>query len=266
MLTKEQIKRYARQIILPEIGGKGQEKLLDAKVLVVGAGGLGSPVTEYLAAAGIGKIGIVDYDVVDISNLQRQTIHAGNLGKNKAESAKEFVERLNPDVDVDAYPFRITAENVRRLVRKYDVIVDCTDNFPTRFMLNDACVLEIKPLVHAAVLRFEGQLMTIKPHESACYRCVFVEAPPPHTVPSCQEAGVIGITTGLLGTLQASEALKLILGKVNILTNKLLYVDLLNMDFDLLELEKNPSCPVCGEQRLIRDIVGENYAEACRIG
>ncbi len=261
MLTKEQIRRYARQLIM--LGGKGQEKLLKTSVLVVGAGGLGSAVIEYLAAAGIGRIGIVDHDVVDETNLHRQTIHAGNLGKNKAESAAEFIEKLNPDVKVDVYPFKISADNVRELVRRYDIIVDCTDNFPSRFMLNDACVLEVKPLVHAAVLRFEGQIMTIKPNESACYRCLLPEAPPPGTVPSCQEAGIIGVTTGFFGVLQAAEVIKLALGQ-QVLTNKLLYVDLLNLDFNLLEIRKNPSCPVCGE-REISDIVGENYVETCRI-
>ncbi len=263
MLTDEQIKRYARQIIMPEVGVKGQKKLLESSVLVVGAGGLGSPAIQYLAGAGIGKIGIVDGDVVDISNLQRQTIHAGNLGMNKAESAKLFVEKLNPDVEVEAYPFNVTPENARELVKNYDVVLDCTDNFVARFLINDACVIEEVPFVHAAVLRFEGEIMTVVPKETACYRCVFKHAPPPGTVPSCQEAGVIGATVGVLGTLQAVEAIKVLLDIGEILANRMLHVDLLTMDFTELKLRKDPECPVCSGK--VKDIIPEKYVESCRL-
>ncbi|AIY90145.1 HesA/MoeB/ThiF family protein [Geoglobus acetivorans] len=262
-MNEEQIKRYARQIIMPEIGVKGQRKLLESKVLVVGAGGLGSPAIQYLAGAGVGHIGIVDGDAVDISNLQRQTIHAGNLGKNKAESAKEFVERLNPDVEVTVYPFHLDPENAREIVREYDVVLDCTDNFVARFLINDACVIEGIPFVHAAVLRFEGEIMTIVPGETACYRCVFRHAPPPGSVPTCQEAGVIGATVGVLGTLQSIEAIKLLTGIGEPLKNRMLVVDLLTMDFTELKLKKDPECPVCSGK--VRDIIPEKYAESCQL-
>ncbi len=262
-MNDEQIKRYARQIIMPEIGVSGQRKLLESKVLVVGAGGLGSPAIQYLAGAGVGKLGIADGDVVDISNLQRQTIHAGNLGKNKAESAGEFVRKLNPDVEVVVYPSHISPDNAREIVRDYDVVLDCTDNFTARFLLNDACVIEGVPLVHAAVLRFEGEIMTIVPGKSACYRCVFSHAPPPGSVPTCQEAGVVGATVGVLGTLQAIEAIKLILGIGDVLSDRMLHVDLLSMDFTELKLRKNPDCPVCSGK--IDDIIPEKYVESCRL-
>ncbi len=262
-MDEEQIKRYARQIIMPEIGVKGQRKLLESSVLVVGAGGLGSPAIQYLAGAGVGRIGIADGDNVDISNLQRQTIHAGNLGKNKAESAKEFVEKLNPDVEVEVYPFHLDPENVREIVKGYDVVLDCTDNFVSRFLLNDACVIEGVPLVHAAVLRFEGEIMTIVPSESACYRCVFSHAPPPGSVPTCQEAGVVGATVGTLGTLQAIEAIKLLLGIGEVLTSRMLHIDLLTMDFTELKLKKNPDCPICSGR--VKEIIPERYAESCQL-
>ncbi len=264
MLTKEQIKRYGRQLLIPEIGGKGQEKLLKAKVLVVGAGGLGSPAMEFLAAAGVGRIGIADGDEVDITNLHRQTIHAGNLGVNKAESAASFVEKLNPDVEVDVYPFHLTAENAREVISKYDVVLDCTDSFSSRFLINDACVLESRPFVHAAVLRFEGQIMTVIPHETACYRCFLPEAPPPGSVPSCREAGIIGTTTAFFGVLQANEAIKLILGKGELFTNRLLYADLLHNDFNFIDVRRQEDCRVCGE-RGIKELRGEYYVETCRI-
>jgi molybdopterin/thiamine biosynthesis adenylyltransferase len=261
MLDEEKIKRYSRQIIIPEIGGRGQTKLLKSKVLVIGAGGLGSPAIQYLAGAGIGKIGIADGDVVDVTNLQRQTIHAGNLGMNKAESAKKFVERLNPDVEVEVYNYNITKEDILDIVRKYDVVLDCTDSFPSRFLINDACVIEKVPLVHSAVLRFIGELMTIA-HGSACYRCVFPSAPPPGSVPTCQEAGIAGVTTGLFGVLQALEAIKLILD-LDVLTNKMLYADLVTMSFDIIEIKKDDNCPVCSGK--LRSLEGVTYAETCRI-
>lgn len=264
MLNDEQIKRYSRQIIIPEIGGKGQKKLLKAKVLVIGAGGLGSAAIQYLAGAGVGTLGIVDGDKVDISNLHRQPIHAGNLGENKALSAKKFVETLNPDVKVDTYPFNIDPSNIRELIKKYDVVLDCTDNFSSRFLINDACVLERKPLVHAAVLRFEGQIITILPGESACYRCLFRRAPPPGTTPSCREAGIIGMATGILGTLQAMEAIKIILGfKDKLLTNTLLYVDLLTMEFTKMKVKRDENCPICSGK--VKEIIPEKYVDRCEL-
>ncbi len=264
MLSDEQIKRYSRQIIIPEIGGKGQRKLLESKVLVIGAGGLGSAAIQYLACAGVGYLGIVDGDNVDESNLHRQPIHAGNLNKNKALSAKEFVEKLNPDVKVEAYPFNITPENIRDIIRKYDVVIDCTDNFSSRFLINDACVLEKKPLVHAAVLRFEGQIITILPGESACYRCIFRRAPPPGTMPSCREAGIIGTVTGILGTLQAMEAIKILLGyKDKLLTNTLLYIDLFTMEFTKVKVKRDENCPICSGK--VKEIIPEKYVDRCEL-
>ncbi len=262
--TEEQIKRYARHIILPEVGGEGQKKLLDSKVLCVGAGGLGSPIIQYLAAAGVGTIGIIDDDVVDISNLQRQTIHAGNLGKNKAVSAGEFVKKLNPDIEVVIYTERISADNVRELVKEYDMIADGTDNFPTRYLINDACVLENKPFSHGSIFRFEGQIMTIIPNDGPCYRCIFEHAPPEGMVPSCQEAGVFGVLPGIVGSIQATEIIKHLLGIGEILKGRMLYVDALNMDFFEIKVRKNPECPVCGK-RVIDDIYPENYTESCRL-
>ncbi len=261
LLGQEQIERYARQLIMPEIGGKGQIKLLKSKVLVIGAGGLGSAAIQYLAGAGVGEIGIADGDVVDMSNLQRQTIHAGNLGMNKAESAAKFVKLLNPDVEVKVYPENINVDNVRDMIKGYDIVVDCTDNFPSRFLLNDACVMERVPLVHSAVLRFVGEIMTILP-DSACYRCVFPEAPPPGSVPTCQEAGIAGVTTGIFGVMQALEAIKLILD-LEVLTNRMLYADLVTMDFDIISVRKNENCPVCSGR--IKDLKEVAYVETCRI-
>jgi len=261
MLTEEQIRRYARQLIMPEIGGSGQSKLLDSSVLVIGAGGLGSAAIQYLAGAGVGRIGIVDGDEVDITNLQRQTIHAGNLGMNKAESAASFVRKLNEDVEVKAYPTKVDVENVREVIAGYDVVLDCTDNFPSRYLINDACVLESVPLVHSAVLRFIGEIMTIVPG-SSCYRCVFPEAPPPGSVPSCQEAGIAGVTTGIFGVLQATEAIKLIL-RLEVLENRMLYADLLTMEFDVIDVRKDENCPVCSGR--LKDLREVSYVETCRI-
>ncbi|WP_202319314.1 HesA/MoeB/ThiF family protein [Archaeoglobus neptunius] len=259
MLSKEQIKRYGRQLII--FGGDKQERLLSSSVLVVGAGGLGSPVIQYLAAAGVGKIGIADGDVVEISNLNRQTIHAGNLGMNKAESAAMFVERLNPDVSVKVYPFNITPRNAREIVRCYDVVADCTDGFTPRYILNDACVLEKVPLVHAAVLRFFGQLMTVLPG-TACYRCFLPEAPSDYQ--TCREAGITGITTGFFGLLQANEIIKLFLNMGELMTNRILCADLLSYDFDIVEVSKNEFCPACGKNG-IKEMREDAYEETCRL-
>jgi len=265
--TEEQIKRYARHIILPEVGGKGQEKLLNSKVLVIGAGGLGSPAILYLAAAGVGTIGIVDFDVVDLSNLQRQIIHnTERVGTPKVESAKKTVEMLNPDVKVITYNTRISKENIMDIIKDYDVVLDGTDNFPTRFLINDACYFTGKPLVSAAMLRFEGQVSVFDfrmKEQSPCYRCLFPEPPPPGLVPSCQEAGILGSIGGIMGCIQATEAIKLILGIGEPLVGKLLIMDALSMDFRKVKLRKDPNCPLCGEKPVIKELI--EYEQVCDV-
>lgn len=248
LFTEEQTQRYSRHIILPEVGAKGQKRLMDASVLIVGAGGLGCPVGYYLAAAGVGSIGLIDDDVVEISNLQRQIAHSTRtIGIPKVISEKETLEGLNPDVSVTAIKSRITGANIRGLFEDYDIIVDGSDNFPTRYLVNDTCVSMGKPLVSGAILRFEGQVTTIVPGEGHCYRCIFEEMPPPGLVPSCQEAGVIGAITGVIGSLQAMEVMKLILRKGNVLKNSLLVYDALNASFSKLKVPKRNNCPACGE-------------------
>ena len=230
--SNEQLERYSRHIILKEIGVKGQKKLMDAKVLIIGAGGLGSPAALYLAAAGIGTIGIVDADVVDLSNLQRQVIHTTkDLGKEKVQSARETMEDINPDVKVVTYHEYMTSENILRLVETYDFILDGTDNFPTKFLINDACVMAKKPYCHAGIIRFKGQLMTVIPGEGPCYRCVFKDPPPADAVPTCKQAGVIGAMAGVIGCLQALEAIKYITGTGELLVGNLLTFDALKMEF-----------------------------------
>jgi len=265
--TEEQIKRYARHIILPEVGGKGQEKLLNSKVLVIGAGGLGSPAILYLAAAGVGTIGIVDFDVVDFSNLQRQVIHnTERVGTPKVESAKKTVEMLNPDVKVITYNTRISKENIMAIIKDYDVVLDGTDNFPTRFLINDACYFAGKPLVSAAMLRFEGQVSVFdyrNKENSPCYRCLFPEPPPPGLVPTCQEAGILGSIGGIMGCIQATEAIKLILGIGEPLVGKLLIMDALSMDFRKVKLRKDPNCPLCGEKPVIKELI--EYEQVCDV-
>jgi adenylyltransferase/sulfurtransferase len=265
--TEEQIKRYARHIILPEVGGKGQEKLLNSKVLVIGAGGLGSPAILYLAAAGVGTIGIVDFDVVDLSNLQRQIIHnTERVGTSKVESARRTVEMLNPDVKVITYNTRISKENIMDIIKDYDVVLDGTDNFPTRFLINDACYFAGKPLVSAAMLRFEGQVSVFdfrNKEQSPCYRCLFPEPPPPGLVPSCQEAGILGSIGGIMGCIQATEAIKLILGIGEPLVGKLLIMDALSMDFRKVKLRRDPNCPLCGEKPVIKELI--EYEQVCDV-
>jgi thiazole biosynthesis adenylyltransferase ThiF len=265
--TEEQIKRYARHIILPEVGGKGQEKLLNSKVLVIGAGGLGSPAILYLAAAGVGTIGIVDFDVVDLSNLQRQIIHnTERVGTPKVESARKTVEMLNPDVKVITYNTRISKENIMDIIKNYDVVLDGTDNFPTRFLINDACYFAGKPLVSAAMLRFEGQVSVFdfrNKEKSPCYRCLFPEPPPPGLVPSCQEAGILGSIGGIMGCIQATEAIKLILGIGEPLVGKLLIMDALSMEFRKVKLRKDPNCPLCGEKPVIKELI--EYEQVCDV-
>ncbi len=245
--TNEQLERYSRHIILSEVGVKGQKKLMNGKVLIIGAGGLGAPCALYLAAAGVGTIGIVDADAVDLSNLQRQVIHTtADIGKAKVLSAKESMEAINPDVTVRAYREFVCAENILDLIADYDFIIDGTDNFPAKFLINDACVLAGKPFSHAGIIRFKGQLMTYVPGQGPCYRCVFGAPPPPEAVPTCKQAGVIGAMGGVIGSLQAMEAVKFLIGKGELLTGFLLTYDALNMEFRKIKLPKNPGCAVCG--------------------
>lgn len=267
--TEEQIRRYSRHIILQEVGGKGQHRLLSSKVLCIGAGGLGSPIIQYLAAAGVGTIGIVDDDVVDLSNLQRQVIHGGNIDVPKVESARKFVENLNPDVNVITYQKRISPDNILDIINDYDIVVDGSDNFATRYLVNDACVLAKKPLSHGSIFRFEGQVTTILPDEGPCYRCLFEHAPPAGMVPSCQEAGVIGVLPGIIGVIQATEVIKYLLGSGELLVGRLIFYDAFNMSFDEIKIRKNPSCPVCGDAPSITSIEDENYQDGggvCSIG
>jgi molybdopterin-synthase adenylyltransferase len=248
--TQEQ--RYSRHILLPEVGGRGQEKLLRARVLVIGAGGLGSPVSFYLAAAGVGTIGLIDGDVVDLSNLHRQILHhTPDVDRPKVVSAQAKLTALNPDVTVVPHHERLTADNALALFKQYDLVVDGTDNFPTKFLANDAAVIAKRPLVHGGILRFVGQVMTILPGESACYRCIFKEPPPAGLVPSCQEAGVLGALAGVIGTIQATEALKLILGLPRPLTGRLLTYDALTSAFREITVRRNPKCPLCGDRPTI---------------
>lgn len=245
--TNEQLQRYSRHIILSEVGVKGQKKLLNAKVLIIGAGGLGAPAAIYLAAAGVGTIGIADADQVDLSNLQRQVIHATpDVGKAKVESAKETMNEINPDVAVNTYRVFVSADNIMELIADYDFIIDGTDNFPAKFLINDACVLAKKPFSHAGIIRFQGQLMTYVPGDEPCYRCVFEAPPPPDAVPTCKQAGVIGAMGGVIGSLQAMEAIKYIVGKGDLLTGRLLTYDALKMEFRKIKLPKNHTCAVCG--------------------
>lgn len=262
-LTNDQIHRYSRHILLPEVGGKGQEKIKNASVFMVGAGGLGSPCGFYLAAAGVGKIGIADADTVELSNLQRQILHStADVGRPKTQSAKESMEALNPDVEVITYEERLTSDNILDIIKDYDVIVDGCDNFPTRYLVNDACVFLNKPLVSAAVFRFDGQLSVFVPHEGPCYRCLYETPPPPGLVPSCQEAGVLGVLPGLLGVLQATEVLKYILEQGELLQGQLLIINVLDMSFQKVKVPWNPNCPVCGENPTITELI--DYEQACQ--
>ncbi len=261
-LNEEEIERYSRQIILSEVGGVGQEKLLNSSVLVVGAGGLGSPVLLYLAAAGIGRIGIVDNDKVELNNLQRQIVHSTkDVGRGKVESARESLLKINPEIKVDTYGVRLNSSNALDIISSYDLVVDGSDNFATRYLLNDSCVMLKKPLVEAAILRFEGQIMSIIPDGGACYRCLFPEPPPPDAVPNCQQAGILGPVAGVMGSLQAIEALKILLGKGSFLKGKLLIVDTLNLIFHLVNVRRKPDCAVCGEKPEIHELI--DYEEWC---
>ena len=261
--TNEQLERYSRHIILKEIGVKGQKKLLNAKVLIIGAGGLGAPAAMYLAAAGVGTIGIADADEVDLSNLQRQIIHATeDVGKPKVQSAKETMNKMNPDVTVNTYHEFVSSENILDLINEYDFVIDGTDNFPAKFLINDACVMAKKPFSHAGIIRFKGQLMTYVPGEGPCYRCVFENPPPKDAVPTCKQAGVIGAMGGVIGSLQAMEAVKYITGVGQLLTGSLLTFDATTMTFRKISLPKsNAKCAVCGEHPTITALIDYEQAE-----
>ncbi len=253
-MNEQQIERYSRHIILSNVGVEGQEKILEGKVLIIGAGGLGSPVALYLAAAGVGTIGIIDGDVVDRTNLQRQVIHfTPDIGKPKVISAKEKILLMNPDVKVNAYQDLVVASNIRDYISEYDFIIDGTDNFPTKFLINDACVLSGKAFSHGGIIRFSGQTMTYTPG-NACYRCLFHEPPPKGSVPSCSQAGVLGAIAGMLGTIQAAEALKYLTGTGELLTNKLYYFDTLKNDYRTVNVKRAEDCPVCGKHPTITEL------------
>ena len=260
--TDEQIERYSRHIILPEVGGAGQQKMLEARIILLGAGGLGSPAAYYLAAAGIGNLGIVDFDQVDLSNLQRQIIHSTErIGMLKTESAKKTIQALNPDVNVTLYNEKIDSSNILSIIKDYDYVVDGSDNFPTRYLVNDACVMENKTLIHGSIYRFEGQVTVFKPNSGPCYRCLYPEPPPPGMSPNCQEGGVLGVLAGIVGNLQVVEVLKLILGIGEPLVGKLLIYDALKTKFRNLNLRKDASCPLCGEEPTIKELI--DYEEFC---
>jgi molybdopterin/thiamine biosynthesis adenylyltransferase len=255
--TDEQLERYSRHIILKSIGIEGQEKIVKGKVLIIGTGGLGAPVALYLAAAGVGTIGLVDGDVVDRTNLQRQVIHfTPDIGKPKVQSAKEKINQINPDVQVHTYQELALAHNINDLIKDYDFIIDGTDNFPAKFLINDACVLAGKPFSHGGILRFDGQTLTHTPGHT-CYRCIFTAPPPKNLVPTCSQAGVLGSVAGMLGTIQATEALKYLTGVGELLTDRLLIFNALNMNFRNVTINRNPECPVCGKHPTITTLVDE---------
>lgn len=260
----EQVVRYSRHFLLPEVGEEGQAKLLNAKVLLVGAGGLGSPSAYYLAAAGVGTLGIIDNDVVDLSNLQRQILHNNDrIGMPKTESAKLTIQALNPDVKVIPYQNKLTSQNIMEIIKDYDIVVDGCDNFPTRYLVNDACVLAKKPNVHGSIFQFEGQTTVFYPGKGPCYRCLYPEPPPADMAPSCQEAGVLGVLPGLIGVLQALETIKLILGKGETLVGQLLCFNTLTMEINQLRLKADPACPMCGEAPTIHSLI--DYEEFCSL-
>ncbi len=263
-LNREEILRYSRHLLIPEVGLEGQRKLKNSSALIVGTGGLGSPVSLYMAAAGVGRIGLVDYDVVDSSNLQRQIIHGtSTIGKLKVESAKAKLLDLNPDIQVDVYNEPYTSENALRIAADYDIILDGTDNFPTRYLTNDVAVFLGKPNVYASIFRFDGQVSVFYAKEGPCYRCLFPEPPPPGLVPSCAEGGVLGVLPGTIGTLQATEALKVLLGIGEPLIGRLLLYNALDMTFDFVKLKKNPNCRVCGPNADIKELI--DYEEFCGV-
>ena len=264
-LNNDEIRRYSRHLILPEVGLAGQKNIRSTSVLCIGAGGLGSPISLYLAAAGIGKLGILDFDAVDFSNLQRQIVHSTqDVGRPKTESAREMIQGVNPNVEVVLHNTRITSENALEIIGQYDIVVDGTDNFPTRYLTNDACVLLKKPNVYGSIFRFEGQASVFAPHLGGpCYRCLYPEPPPPGMVPSCAEGGVLGVLPGIIGCIQATEILKLAIGKGNSLIGRLLLFNALDMKFRELKLRRDPKCPVCGENPTIRALI--DYEQFCGV-
>ena len=263
-LTHDEILRYSRHLLIPEVGLEGQKKLKGSSALIIGTGGLGSPVALYLAAAGIGRIGLVDYDVVDSTNLQRQIIHGtSTIDKLKVESARDRMLDVNPDIEVEIYNEPFTSENAMRIAQDYDVLIDGTDNFPTRYLTNDVCVFLGKPNVYGSIFRFDGQASVFYAKEGPCYRCLFPEPPPPGLVPSCAEGGVLGVLPGTIGTIQATEALKVLLGIGSPLTGKLLLYNALDMSFDFVKLKKNPKCRVCGPDADIKELI--DYEEFCGV-
>jgi molybdopterin/thiamine biosynthesis adenylyltransferase/rhodanese-related sulfurtransferase len=263
-LSNDEILRYSRHLIMPEVGMEGQQRLKAAKVLCVGAGGLGSPLALYLAAAGVGTLGLVDFDVVDYTNLQRQIIHStADVGRKKLASAAEKLRAINPYLDIRPFETRLTSDNALELARQFDIVVDGTDNFPTRYLVNDACVLTGKPNVYGSIFRFEGQVSVFATRDGPCYRCLYPEPPPPGLVPSCAEGGVLGILPGLVGVMQATEAVKLILGRGEPLVGRLLLVDALGMRFRELKLRKDPRCPACGEHPTVTKLV--DYEAFCGV-
>jgi molybdopterin/thiamine biosynthesis adenylyltransferase/molybdopterin converting factor small subunit len=261
--SEEQIRRYSRHIILPEVGGKGQRKLLNSSALLVGAGGLGSPAALYLAAAGVGRLGIIDADVVDLSNLQRQILHhVDDVGRPKVQSAVESIAQLNPDVKVEPFQALLSSDNAKEIISQYDIVVNGCDNFPTRYLVNDCCVFLKKPLVDGSIFKFEGQVTVFAPGQG-CYRCLYPAPPPPGLVPSCQEAGVLGVLCGIVGSLQAIEAIKLFLGLGDSLAGRLLFIDSLGMEFRQVKVRRDPNCPVCGDHPTITDLI--DYHEFCGV-
>ncbi|WP_135663650.1 HesA/MoeB/ThiF family protein [Halorhabdus rudnickae] len=264
-LDPEQLDRYSRQVVLDAVGPDGQGALLDASVLIVGVGGLGSPVAQYLAGAGVGRLGLVDGDSVERSNLQRQVIHGtDDIGRPKVDSAAEFVADLDPNVSVETYETDLTPDNAASLIAEYDVVVDATDNFPARFLVNDACTLAGTPFVHGAVYRFEGQVATFD-GSGPCYRCLFPEAPPEGAIPDCATAGVLGVLPGTIGTIQATEVLKHLVGVGDALTGRVLHYDARTVDFESVPLRARPDCPICGDQPAIDAVTEANYAGECTL-
>lgn len=263
-LGREEIERYSRHLIMPEVGMSGQRRLKNARVLMIGAGGLGSPLGLYLAAAGVGTIGIVDFDVVDVTNLQRQVLHGTkDVGRSKLESATDRLHDVNPNVNLVTHDVRLTSDNALDVIRPYDIVVDGTDNFPTRYLTNDACVLLGKPNVYGSIFRFEGQVSVFDARHGPCYRCLFREPPPPGMVPSCAEGGVLGVLPGIIGAMQALETIKLIIGRGEPLIGRLLLFDALEMEWRTLKLRKNPDCPVCGENPTVTELI--DYLEFCGV-
>ncbi|MYD36370.1 MAG: molybdopterin-synthase adenylyltransferase MoeB [Dehalococcoidia bacterium] len=260
-MTPQQVQRFSRHIIMPQVGSVGQRKLMDASVLLIGAGGLGSPLAMYLAAAGVGKIGIVDFDDVDITNLHRQLLHGhDDIGRPKVDSAEDTIREINPDAEIVKIAKHINSENAMEIAEEFDILIDGTDNFPTRYLINDLGVLMGKPVVHGSIFMFDGQVTTFLP-EQGCYRCLYPAPPPPGMVPSCAEAGVLGVLPGIIGSLMATEAIKLILGVGKPLVNRLLMVDALDMDMRTVKIRKDPNCPACGENPTVTELI--DYEAFC---